>query len=40
MQATRKQRMDTLSLQLEELEDVVQIDYKEIEQEFDRLVTS
>jgi DNA repair protein RecN (Recombination protein N) len=26
-----------LSLQLEELEDVVQIDYKEIEQEFDRL---
>ncbi|MGL6033501.1 MAG: DNA repair protein RecN, partial [Acinetobacter johnsonii] len=36
-QATRKQRMDTLSLQLEELEDVVQIDYKEIEQEFDRL---
>ncbi|MEG1092829.1 MAG: DNA repair protein RecN, partial [Acinetobacter sp.] len=36
-QATRKQRMDTLSLQLEELEDVVQIDYKDIEQEFDRL---
>ena len=36
-QATRKQRMDTLSLQLEELEDVVQIDYKESEQEFDRL---
>lgn len=36
-QATRKQRMDTLNLQLEELEDVVQIDYKEIEQEFDRL---
>lgn len=36
-QATRKQRMETLELQLEELEDVVQIDYQEIEQEFDRL---
>ncbi|WP_180059131.1 DNA repair protein RecN [Acinetobacter sp. YH12128] len=36
-QATRKQRIETLELQLEELEDVVQTDYKEIEQEFDRL---
>lgn len=36
-QATSKQRMETLELQLEELEDVVQIDYQEIEQEFDRL---
>jgi DNA repair protein RecN (Recombination protein N) len=36
-QATRKQRIDTLELQLEELEDLVQVDYKEIEQEFDRL---
>src|SRR5690606_2240462 len=36
-QATRKQRIDTLELQLEELEDVIQIDYPEIEQEFDRL---
>lgn len=36
-QATRKQRMDTLELQLEELEELVQTDYKEIEQEFDRL---
>lgn len=36
-QATRKQRMETLELQLEELEDVVQIEYQEIEQEFDRL---
>ncbi|ATO19370.1 DNA repair protein RecN [Acinetobacter sp. LoGeW2-3] len=36
-QATRKQRMETLELQLEELEDVVQVDYQEIEQEFDRL---
>ncbi len=36
-QATRKQRIDTLELQLEELSDVVQIDYQEIEQEFDRL---
>ncbi len=36
-QATRLQRIDTLELQLEELEEVVQIDYKEIEQEFDRL---
>jgi DNA repair protein RecN (Recombination protein N) len=36
-QATRKQRIETLELQLEELEDVVQQEYKEIEQEFDRL---
>ncbi|WP_180080214.1 DNA repair protein RecN [Acinetobacter sp. YH12201] len=36
-QATRKQRIETLELQLEELEDITQIDYKEIEQEFDRL---
>ena len=36
-QATRKQRIETLELQLEELEDVVQLEYKEIEQEFDRL---
>ena len=36
-QATRLQKIDSLTLQLEELEDVVRIDYKEIEQEFDRL---
>ncbi|MDV2438874.1 DNA repair protein RecN [Acinetobacter gerneri] len=36
-QATRLQRIETLELQIEELEEVVQIDYKEIEQEFDRL---
>ena len=36
-QATRKQRMETLELQLEELEEVVQTNYQEIEQEFDRL---
>lgn len=36
-QATRKQRIETLELQLEELEDVVLLEYKEIEQEFDRL---
>ena len=36
-QATRKQRMETLELQLEELIDVVQLPYQEIEQEFDRL---
>ena len=36
-QATRKQRMETLELQLEELEEIVQTDYQEIEQEFDRL---
>ncbi|PJG42471.1 DNA strand exchange inhibitor protein [Acinetobacter tandoii] len=36
-QATRKQRIETLELQLEELEDIVQLEYKEIEQEFDRL---
>jgi len=36
-QATRKQRIDTLELQLEELGEVVQVDYADIEQEFDRL---
>ena len=36
-QANRLQRIETLQLQLEELEDLVDIDYKEIEQEFDRL---
>src|SRR5690606_34856771 len=36
-QATRKQRIDTLELQLEELENIVQMNYKDIEQEFDRL---
>ncbi|MFP6819651.1 DNA repair protein RecN [Acinetobacter sp.] len=36
-QANRLQRIDTLKLQLEELEDAIRIDYKEIEQEFDRL---
>jgi len=36
-QATRQQRIETLALQLEELEEITPIDYKEIEQEFDRL---
>ncbi|MDM1764142.1 MULTISPECIES: DNA repair protein RecN [unclassified Acinetobacter] len=36
-QATRLQRIETLERQLEELEEVISIDYKEIEQEFDRL---
>lgn len=36
-QATRLQRIDTLEHQIEELEEVIQTDYKEIEQEFDRL---
>ena len=36
-QANRLQRTETLELQLEELEELIQIDYKEIEQEFDRL---
>lgn len=36
-QATRLQRISTLELQLEELEEVVQVDYPQIEQEFDRL---
>ena len=36
-QANRLQRTDTLKLQLEELEDVIRVDYKDIEQEFDRL---
>lgn len=37
VQASRLQRISTLELQLEELEDIVAIHYKEIEQEFDRL---
>ena len=36
-QANRLQRIETLELQLEELEELIQVDYKEIEQEFDRL---
>ena len=36
-QATRQQRIATLELQLEELEDIIAIDYTEVEQEFDRL---
>lgn len=36
-QATRKQRIQTLELQLEELEEITAFDYQEIEQEFDRL---
>lgn len=36
-QATRLQRIATLELQLEELEDTLQYNYVEIEQEFDRL---
>ncbi len=36
-QATRQQRIQTLQLQLEEIEEIVQTDYQEIEQEFDRL---
>lgn len=36
-QSTRKQRRDTLELQLEELEELVNIPYTDIEQEFDRL---
>lgn len=36
-QATRLQRIATLELQLEELEDTLQYNYAEIEQEFDRL---
>ena len=36
-QATRQQRIATLELQLEEVEDTLAIDYKDIEQEFDRL---
>ncbi|ENX31976.1 DNA repair protein RecN [Acinetobacter colistiniresistens] len=36
-QATRIQKIQRLELQIEELEDVVQTDYREIEQEFDRL---
>lgn len=36
-QANRLQRIENLNLQLEELEEVIQVDYKDIEQEFDRL---
>lgn len=36
-QTTRLQKIEHLNQQLEELEDVVRVDYKEIEQEFDRL---
>lgn len=36
-QATRKQRIQILELQLEELEEITAFDYQEIEQEFDRL---
>lgn len=36
-QATRQQRIATLELQLEELEEFIQLDYQEIEQEFDHL---
>lgn len=36
-QSNRLQRIESLNLQLEELEDIVRADYKEIEQEFDRL---
>ncbi|MGQ1305252.1 DNA repair protein RecN [Acinetobacter baumannii] len=36
-QATRLQRIATLELQIEELEEIIQTNYKEIEQEFDRL---
>ncbi|MCU4495600.1 DNA repair protein RecN [Acinetobacter ursingii] len=36
-QATRQQLIQTLQLQLEEIEEIVQTDYQEIEQEFDRL---
>lgn len=36
-QANRLQRIESLSLQIEELEDIVSLPYLEIEQEFDRL---
>ena len=36
-QTTRLQRIETLEAQLEELEDLIQVDYKDTEQEFDRL---
>lgn len=36
-QANRQQRIETLTLQLEELEEIISINYNEIEQEFDRL---
>ena len=36
-QTTRLQRIESLNLQIEELEDVIRIDYKETEQEFGRL---
>ena len=36
-QATRLQKIQSLEAQLEELEEIVQTDYREMEQEFDRL---
>lgn len=36
-QATRIQKIQSLESQIEELEDVIQIDYRDTEQEFDRL---
>ena len=36
-QATRIQKIQSLEIQLEELEEIVQIEYQEVEQEFDRL---
>ncbi len=36
-QANRQQRIESLTLQLEELEEIVSIQYQDIEQEFDRL---
>ena len=36
-QTTRLQRIESLNIQIEELEEVIRIDYKETEQEFDRL---
>lgn len=36
-QVNRQQRMETLGLQLEELEEIMSMNYSEIEQEFDRL---
>ncbi|MDO4222688.1 MAG: DNA repair protein RecN [Acinetobacter sp.] len=35
-QATRLQRIETLQLQLDELEEIIHLDYHDIEQEFDR----
>lgn len=36
-QANRQQRIESLTLQLEELEEIISIQYQDIEQEFDRL---